>query len=42
MMIAHHQSAVTMAKEQMQKGSNPETKALAQQIVADRETRSRR
>lgn len=37
MMIAHHQGAVTMAKEQLQKGSNPEAKTLAQKIITDQE-----
>jgi uncharacterized protein (DUF305 family) len=33
MMIAHHQGAVTMGREELRDGSNPEAKALAQQIV---------
>lgn len=37
MMIAHHQGAVTMSKEQLQKGSNPDAKTLAQKIIADQE-----
>jgi uncharacterized protein (DUF305 family) len=37
MMIAHHQGAVTMSKEQVQKGSNPEAKTLAQKIITDQE-----
>lgn len=37
MMIAHHQGAVTMATEQIAKGSSAEAKALAQKIVADQQ-----
>jgi uncharacterized protein (DUF305 family) len=33
MMIAHHEGAITMAKDQIAKGSNAEAKALAQQII---------
>lgn len=37
MMIAHHQGAVTMAKDQLQNGANPAAKALAQKIITDQE-----
>ena len=39
MMLPHHQAAVDMAKTELQYGSDPELKALAQDIVAaqDRE-----
>ncbi|MFG2053861.1 DUF305 domain-containing protein [Micromonospora sp. NPDC048930] len=33
MMIAHHEGAITMAKDELAQGANPEAKALAQQIV---------
>ena len=33
MMIKHHQGAVTMAKTELDKGSNAEAKALAQKII---------
>jgi uncharacterized protein (DUF305 family) len=33
MMIAHHEGAITMANEEIAKGSQAEAKALAQQIV---------
>jgi uncharacterized protein (DUF305 family) len=33
MMIEHHEGAVTMAKAEVEQGSNPEAKALAQQVV---------
>ncbi|MGC1214715.1 MAG: DUF305 domain-containing protein [Micromonospora sp.] len=32
MMIAHHEGAITMAKDEVAKGVNPDAKALAQQI----------
>jgi uncharacterized protein (DUF305 family) len=38
MMIAHHQGAITMAQEEVQKGSNPEAKALAQKIITDQQS----
>ena len=38
MMIAHHQGAVTMSKEQLRKGSHPETKTLAQKIITDQQS----
>ncbi|WP_200213696.1 DUF305 domain-containing protein [Micromonospora coerulea] len=34
MMIAHHEGAITMAKDELAEGVNPDAKALAQQIVA--------
>jgi uncharacterized protein (DUF305 family) len=37
MMIAHHQGAVTMATDQIAKGSNAEARALAQKIVTDQQ-----
>lgn len=33
MMIAHHEGAITMAKDELARGANPDAKALAQQIV---------
>ncbi|MGW5667601.1 DUF305 domain-containing protein [Micromonospora sp. NPDC003776] len=33
MMIAHHEGAITMAKDELAQGANPAAKALAQQIV---------
>ncbi|MER7330515.1 MULTISPECIES: DUF305 domain-containing protein [unclassified Micromonospora] len=33
MMIAHHEGAVTMARDELARGTNAEAKALAQQIV---------
>jgi uncharacterized protein (DUF305 family) len=33
MMIEHHEGAVTMAKAEVEQGTNPEAKALAQQVV---------
>ena len=38
MMIAHHQGAVQMAQTELANGTNPEAKALAQQIVDAQET----
>ena len=35
MMIAHHRSAIEMAKAEQANGSNPEAKALASKIAAD-------
>ncbi len=35
MMIAHHEGAVTMAKEQILKGQNADAKAFAQKVVTD-------
>lgn len=37
MMIAHHQGAVTMAKQEGAQGSNPDAKALAAKIVTDQQ-----
>ncbi|NES14794.1 MULTISPECIES: DUF305 domain-containing protein [Micromonospora] len=34
MMIAHHEGAITMAKDELAQGANPDAKALAQRIVA--------
>ncbi|WP_320068116.1 DUF305 domain-containing protein [Micromonospora sp. RTGN7] len=34
MMIAHHEGAITMAKEALAKGTNADAKAMAQEIVA--------
>ncbi|SCL18034.1 Uncharacterized conserved protein, DUF305 family [Micromonospora rhizosphaerae] len=33
MMIAHHEGAITMAKDEVAKGVNPDAKAMAQQII---------
>ena len=33
MMIAHHEGAITMAKDEVARGVNPDAKALAQQIM---------
>jgi uncharacterized protein (DUF305 family) len=33
MMIEHHEGAVTMAKTEVQQGTNPDAKTLAQQVV---------
>lgn len=33
MMIEHHEGAVTMAKAELEQGTNPDAKALAQQVV---------
>ncbi|MGY0006767.1 DUF305 domain-containing protein [Micromonospora sp. I033] len=33
MMIAHHEGAITMAREELARGANPDTRALAQQIL---------
>ena len=32
-MIAHHQGAITMAKDELANGQNPEAKQLAQDII---------
>jgi uncharacterized protein (DUF305 family) len=37
MMIVHHEGAVTMAKDELAKGSNAEAKALAQQIITSQQ-----
>lgn len=37
MMIAHHQGAVTMAKQESTQGSSPDAKALADKIVTDQQ-----
>ncbi|MFG3578765.1 DUF305 domain-containing protein [Micromonospora chersina] len=33
MMIAHHEGAITMAKEEIARGAHPDATALARQIV---------
>ncbi|SCF44901.1 Uncharacterized conserved protein, DUF305 family [Micromonospora purpureochromogenes] len=38
MMIAHHQGAITMAKEEIASGANADAKAMAQQIVTAQES----
>ena len=35
MMIEHHRSAVSAAQEEIEQGSNPDAKQLAEKIVAD-------
>ena len=37
MMIAHHQGAVTMAKQESAQGGNPDAEALAAKIVTDQQ-----
>jgi uncharacterized protein (DUF305 family) len=37
MMIAHHEGAITMAKDEIAKGSNTDAKTLAGKIVADQQ-----
>jgi len=37
MMIAHHEGAITMARDETAKGSNTDAKALAEKIVADQQ-----
>jgi uncharacterized protein (DUF305 family) len=37
MMIAHHEGAITMAKDETAKGSNAEAKALAEKIITDQQ-----
>jgi uncharacterized protein (DUF305 family) len=34
MMIPHHEGAVTMAKEELEKGDNPTLRKLAEDIIA--------
>ena len=38
MMVPHHQSAVVMAREALEKGEHPEIKRLAQEIIKAQET----
>jgi uncharacterized protein (DUF305 family) len=38
MMIAHHQGAITMAKDELAKGGNSDAKALAQNIITAQQT----
>jgi uncharacterized protein (DUF305 family) len=35
MMIEHHRSAVAAAQQEIEQGSNPDAKQLAEKIVAD-------
>jgi uncharacterized protein (DUF305 family) len=37
LMVKHHEGAIEMAQEQVDKGSNPEAKALAAKIVTDQQ-----
>jgi uncharacterized protein (DUF305 family) len=37
MMIAHHQGAITMAKDETAKGSNTDAKSLAEKIITDQQ-----
>ncbi|MET8837904.1 DUF305 domain-containing protein [Micromonospora sp. NPDC004540] len=37
MMIAHHEGAITMAKEEIAQGAHPDAKALARQIVTSQQ-----
>jgi uncharacterized protein (DUF305 family) len=37
MMIPHHQGAIDMAKVELEFGTDPELKAMAEKIVADQE-----
>lgn len=37
MMIAHHEGAITMAKDETAKGSNADAKALAEKIITDQQ-----
>lgn len=37
MMIAHHEGAITMAKDETTKGSNAEAKTLAEKIITDQQ-----
>ena len=38
MMIVHHQGAITMAKDELAKGSNTEAKTLAQNIITNQQS----
>jgi uncharacterized protein (DUF305 family) len=37
MMVAHHEGAITMAKDETAKGSNTDAKALAEKIITDQQ-----
>ena len=37
MMTAHHKSAIAMAGTELDKGKNPEMRALAEKIIADQQ-----
>lgn len=37
LMIAHHEGAVTMAEDELSDGQNPQTRDLAQRIIADQQ-----
>ncbi|WP_229402654.1 DUF305 domain-containing protein [Micromonospora okii] len=37
MMVAHHEGAISMAKEELAKGANADAKAMAQQIVSSQQ-----
>ncbi|MEV6303910.1 DUF305 domain-containing protein [Actinoplanes sp. NPDC051861] len=38
MMISHHEGAIEMAQQEVERGSNPEAKTLAQKIITDQQT----
>ncbi len=37
MMVPHHESAIEMARMELEQGSNPELKQLAEEIIAGQE-----
>ncbi|MEU4424481.1 DUF305 domain-containing protein [Actinoplanes sp. NPDC024001] len=37
MMVSHHEGAIDMAQQEVEQGSNPEAKALAQKIITDQQ-----